>query len=186
MGFKEKILLDIPIKLTGHAWLPAEIKYRKSYELNSLALISAEKALAQEIGWEKALERVRGSWRNLAREGVKEIIKEFNLKGTGADTIMKVFSIIALLLGFEHKITKMSKNEAIGIIHKCSHWNAMLRLNITDVWDCKAIHMDFVNAAIEEINPEMEARLEQAIPDGDKICKMVITKKTDKKVKTES
>ena len=179
MGLKEKLILDIPIKLRGYVWLPAGIKYRKSYELNSLALIAAEKALAQEIGWEKALSRVRESWKKLATEGVKEIVKEFNLKGDGADTIMKTFSVIAILLGFQHKIVKMGKDEAIGVIHKCSHWDAMVKLGVAKVWNCKAIHMDFVNAAINVINPKMEAKLETSIPDGAPVCRMKISRRKE-------
>jgi len=177
LGLKEKLILDIPIRFKGHAWIPAGTKYKKSYELNSLALIAAEKSLAQEIGWDKALSKVRESWKKLAREGVKEIIKEFNIKGDGADTIMIIFSVIAILLGFEHKIIKMTKEKAIGIIHKCSHWDAMVKLDVTDDWNCKAIHMDFVNAAINEINPQMEAKLETSIPDGALVCRMRISKK---------
>ena len=175
-GLKEKLILDIPIKLKGHAWIPAGTKYR-SYELNSLALIATEKSLAQEIGWKKALSKVRESRKRLATEGVKEIIKEFNVQGNGASTIMKIFSVIVILLGFEHKIIKMTKDDAIGIIHKCLHWDAMVKLNVTDVWDCKAIHMYFVNAAINEINPQMEAKLETSIPDGATVCRMRISRR---------
>lgn len=177
MTLKEKIVLDIPIKLRGSAWIPAGKRYEKSYELNSLALLAVEKALASELGWDRALSKVREAWKKMAKEGVKKIIEEFNLKGNGADTVMKVFSILAVLLGFKHKITKLSKDEAIGIIYDCSHWNAMCQLNMTKEWKCKLIHMDFVNSAVEEINPELEAFLETSIPDGDLVCKMVIRKK---------
>jgi len=105
--------------------------------------------------------------RKLATEGVKEIIKEFNIKEC----------VAAILLGFEHKIIKITKEEAIGVTHKCSHRDAMGKLGVTEVRDCKAIRMDFVNAAINEINPQMEAKLETSIPDGAPVCHMRISKK---------
>ena len=184
MGIKEKIVLDIPIKLKGSAWIPAGARYEKSYELNSLALLAIEKALASELGWEKTLAIVRGTWKKMAREGVKKIIHEFNLKGNGADTVMKIFSILAILLGFKHKITKLTKDEAIGVIYSCSHWNAMVELNIEKIWRCDLIHMDFVQAAIEEINPELEAILESSIPQGDPECRMIIRRKAIAKTTT--
>lgn len=179
MGLKEKIILDIPIKIKGSAWIPAGPRYEKSYELNSLALIAVEKALAEELGWEKTLEKVRATWRKLAKEGVKKIIEEFKIKGTGPDAVMKVFSILAILLGFKHKITKLGKDKAVGEIFSCSHWDAMVQLGIEKIWRCDAIHMDFVNAAIEVINPNLEASLEKSIPSGDKICRMVIRVKKE-------
>jgi len=174
MGIKEKIIFDIPIKLKGSCWIPCGTRYAKSYELNSTALIAIEKAIAETYGWEKTLEIVRNTWKNLAKEGIKEIMEQFKFHGNGADTVMKIFSLLATLLGFEHKITKLSKEESIGIITKCSHWEAMKRLDITDKWDCKAIHLDFVNSAIEAINPNLEAFLEESMPDGQNQCKMVI------------
>jgi len=177
MGLKEKIIFDIPIKLRGSCWIPCKERYEKSYELNSLALLAVEKALAEKIGWEETLQIVRNTWKKLAREGVRRILKEFKFKSNGADTAMKVFSLLATLLGFKHKIIKMSKDEAIGVIYKCSHWDAMVALGIADKWGCKYIHMDFVTVALEEINPELEAYLETSMPDGDKECKMAIRKK---------
>ena len=53
----------------------------------------------------------------------------------------------------------------------------MGKLGVTEVRDCKAIRMDFVNAAINEINPQMEAKLETSIPDGAPVCHMRISKK---------
>ena len=174
MGLKDKFVFDIPLKIKGHAWIPCGTRYEKSYELNSLALIGIEKAIAEKYGWDEILTIVRNTWKNLAKEGIKKIVKEFNIKGNGADAVMKIFSLLAILLGFKHKITKLSKDESVGIIYKCSHWDAMKAHGVEHIWNCKAIHMDFVNAAIEEINPNLEAVLETSMPDGDENCKMII------------
>jgi len=174
MGLKKFIILNLPIKIRGYAWISCGILYEKSVEANSISLLAIEKALAQKLGWEETLNTVRGVWRKLASESVKMVMDELGLEGDGADTAMKVFSVFALFLGFKHRITKLTYNEAVGIIYDCSHWNAMKRLDMTDKWDCRKIHMDFVAEVLKVINPKLKAELTKTMFDGDKYCEMII------------
>mgnify|MGYP001088881616 CR=1 FL=1 len=158
--------------------MPIEERWRNTCMGLWTTWVNLSRYYAEEFGWKKANERIRGITDKEGASDAQYALKRNNIEERDATAVLRAGMdfIVNSNPDTNPKILEYTPRRSVVEWYKCSQCDVARDMGIADKYDMPGLCQSWWSRVAKTVDPKLNAKLEKLICKGDDLCNVAIWK----------